>query len=133
MKHTIEVKGKQKVIEIPNEWISSQRSNLGISVKEAIDLWLFDHDYTTNEEAEALTAKAGNGGMRVQGEKKPRKAPVRKPDEIKRALIAALAEFIKNQEGVKDPQVTNIERVIAFSIGDENYELTLSKKRKPKE
>ena len=133
MKHTIEVKGKQKVIEIPNEWISSQRSNLGISVKEAIDLWLFDHDYTTNAEAEALTAKAGNGGMRVQGEKKPRKAPVRKPDEIKRALIAALAEFMQSQEGVKDAQVTNIERVIAFSIGDDNYELTLSKKRKPKE
>ena len=33
---------------------------------------------------------------------------------------------------VKNVQVTNIERIIAFSIGDDNYELTLSKKRKPK-
>ena len=134
MKHTVQLEnGKSKVVDIPDQWLSAQRSNLGITMREAIDLWLFDHDYTSNEEAEKLTAKAGNGGMRVQGEKKPRKAPTRKPDDIKRAVIAALGEFIAQQDGVKNVSVTNIERVIAFSIGEDNYELTLSKKRKPKD
>lgn len=134
MKHTVQLgNGKSKVVDIPDQWLAAQRSNLGITMREAIDLWLFDHDYIFNEEAEKLTAKAGNGGMRVQGEKKPRKAPTRKPDEIKRAVIAALGEFIAQQEGVKDVSVTNIERVIAFAIGEDNYELTLSKKRKPKD
>lgn len=134
MKHTVDLgNGKSKVVDIPTEWLAAQRSNLGLSMPEAIDLWLFDHDLATNEEAEKLTAKAGNGGMRVQGEKKPRKAPTRKPDEIKRALIAALGEFMAKQEGVKDVNVTNIERIIAFSIGEDNYELTLAKKRKPKD
>lgn len=134
MKHTVQLgNGKSKVVDIPDQWLAAQRSNLGITMREAIDLWLFDHDYVFNEEAEKLTAKAGNGGMRVQGEKKPRKAPTRKPDEIKRAVIAALGEFIAQQEGVKDVSVTNIERVIAFAIGEDNYELTLSKKRKPKD
>jgi len=134
LKHTVQLgNGKSKVVDIPDQWLAAQRSNLGITMREAIDLWLFDHDYIFNEEAEKLTAKAGNGGMRVQGEKKPRKAPTRKPDEIKRAVIAALGEFIAQQEGVKDVSVTNIERVIAFAIGEDNYELTLSKKRKPKD
>ena len=85
-----------------------------------------------------LTEKAKANGVntagRAQGEKKPRKAPKRKPDETKRELIRLLADLLMETEepAIENVEVTNIERMIAFSIGDDKYELTLSKKRKPK-
>ena len=84
--------------------------------------------------------KINGAGRQVADGKKKRKAPVRKPDETKRALIRELNDFLSslgNDDGplnmIHDIEVTNIERVIAFSIGDDKYELTLSKKRKPKD
>jgi len=134
MKHTIEHNGKQKVVNIPDEYLTHARSVLKLSLREAVDMWLCDNDYMVNEEQQKLTNKAQAAGvnLRAVAEKKPRKAPVRKPDDIKRSLIAALHEFIGGQDGITNAEVTNIERVIAFSIGEDQYELTLSKKRKPK-
>ena len=58
---------------------------------------------------------------------------MRKPDEKKRMLIAGMAKYIAEAYAeVENVEVTNIERVIAFNIGDDKYEITLSKKRKPK-
>ena len=132
MKYTFEYKGKQKTIDIPQEYIDQQKRSLGrnTTIKEIIDLYLFDNGYEGNAEADALTAKAGN--IKHDVDRKPRKKPERKPDEVKRALIEALFECVQGYAGVRDPQVTNIERMIAFSLGEDNYEITLSKKRKPK-
>lgn len=135
MKYTFEHNGKQKTVTIEDEWLLKTKSSLKLSTKEAIELWMFDHDYVGNEEADALTekAKASGAGVRAKGSTK-RKAPTRKPDETKRALIAYLKECVEGAEDIDidNVEVTNIERVIAFSIGDDKYELTLSKKRKPK-
>ena len=52
-------------------------------------------------------------------------------EEVRKAMI----DFFKHEreEGVTTYHYgVNIERMIAFSIGDDKYELTLSKKRKPK-
>ena len=133
MKYTFtKADGSQKTVEIADEWLNKTRRNLGINAQEAIELWLCDNGYLTDEEQEALNAKAAgaNAGLRVQS--KERKKPTRKPDEVKRALIVALNDFLCNYAGTEDVTVTNIERIIAFSIGDDQYELTLSKKRKPK-
>jgi len=132
MRYTFEYNGKQKTIEIDDAWLKNQKVNLKLSTKEAIELWLFDHDYAESAEANALTQKAMGAGAGVKGERKPRKAPERKPDEAKRAIIAGLAEYIGQYPEVRDPRVLNIERIISFSLGDDTYELTLSKKRKPK-
>lgn len=138
MKHTfITAEGRERTINVPDEVLVQGRKE-GLSVKESIERYLSDEGYVVDPTVEELTAKAKSNGMnnagRVQGAKKPRKAPQRKPDYVKRAIIASLAEFLEDTDvgDIKDLQVTNQERMIAFAIGDDKYEITLSKKRKPK-
>lgn len=135
MKYTfINELDQQKTVNIPDEYIQINRRNLGISTKEAIYMYLSDEGYITNDVVENLTSKAKING--VDGSKVrpsgPRKKSNRKPDAVKRQLIAALAEFVQQQEGVVDCEVINIERVVAFGFTDDRYELVLQKKRKAK-
>lgn len=136
MKYTFtKTDGTKKTVEIADEWIAKTRRALGISSHEAIQMWLCDNDYITNEEQEELNQKAGSAGMRVQA--KERKKPARKPDEAKRAIIQYLYDCMNaagsSQSWTADNiNIANVERIIAFSLGDDQYEITLSKKRKPK-
>lgn len=141
MKYTFTAdSGKQKTVEIEDSWIAKQCQLLGISKREAINMWLSDEGYISNDVVEELTAKAKvNKTGAVGASTKPRKKPERKPDMDKRALIKGLNLYLLSQEcknhtnlTIKNVETTNIERIIAFQIGDDNYELTLSKKRKPK-
>lgn len=58
----------------------------------------------------------------------------RKPNATKGGIIAELAEFLEknSQFSIANLQITNKERQIAFSIGEDSFELTLVQKRKPK-
>ena len=135
LKYTFKYNGQDKTISIPDEVIAQGRKE-GLNATETIERYLSDEGYIVDATVVELTAKAKSNGVNtaghVQGSKK-RKAPVRKPDEVKRMLIAGLSKYISEAYvEVRDVEVTNIERIIAFSIGDDKYELTLSKKRKPK-
>lgn len=132
---------KQQTVTIDDAWIGKQCHLLGITKREAINMWLCDEGYISDDTVEELTAKAkaNNAGVRAQGMGKPRKKPERKPDQDKRHIIAALAYFLQEPATVEkmgrmleNVEVTNVERMIAFTLGDDKYELTLSKKRKPK-
>ena len=61
----------------------------------------------------------------------PRK---RKENPTKQSIIAELAKFLMEQSenACENVNITNKERQIAFSIGTNNYELTLVQKRAPK-
>ena len=135
MKYTfITDEGREKTVNIPDETLAKHR-RAGMSMREAIELFLSDEGYIVNPVVAELTAKAkangvNNAGKTSSGKRKP---PTRKPDMVKRMIIAGLSKYLgEAYEEVKNVEVTNIERVIAFSIGDDKYELTLSKKRKPK-
>jgi len=136
VKYTFEVDGASKTVNIPDEVLVQGRKE-GLNTQETIERYLSDEGYIVDPTVEALTTKAKSNGVntagRAEGNKK-RKAPTRKPDYTKRAIVETLAEFLGETDvaDIQNVQVTNIERVIAFSIGDDNYELTLSKKRKPK-
>ena len=78
------------------------------------------------------------GGKARATESKPRE---RKPNEEKRALIAAIAscleDFHRNDEEdlvshVDLVEIANVEREITFKIGENAYSLTLTLHRKPK-
>lgn len=140
MKHTfITAEGREKTINIPDEVLMQGRKE-HLTVKETIDRYLSDEGYVIDETVAELTAKAKTNGVntagRATGEKKARKAPQRNPDYTKRAIVELLAEVVKDMTVdnamPQDVEVTNIERMIAFSLGDDKYEITLSKKRKPK-
>ena len=58
----------------------------------------------------------------------------RKANPTKGAIIAELAEFLKekSENACENVEITNAERQISFKIGENSYELTLVQKRKPK-
>lgn len=58
----------------------------------------------------------------------------RKENPTKAGIIAELAKFLeeRSENACKDVNITNKERQIAFTVGDNAYELTLVQKRKPK-
>ena len=62
------------------------------------------------------------------GKKKTR---VIKDDEVKQSVINALAETLEN---IADKvEIANKQKTILFSIGSDNFEIDLKRKRKPKE
>ncbi len=123
-----------KNINIPDIFIEKQMKTLGLSRQEAVDLYLSDEGIKDTPEVNELTmkAKAAGTGAKATGEKTERKAPERKPDEIKRAMIAQIAFYVEATVGVSNLEITNIERMIAFEYNGEKYEITLTRKRKPK-
>lgn len=138
MKYTfINAEGHEQTVNIKDA-VLAQGKREGLSMRETIDRFLSDEGYIINETVAELTNKAKSNGINNAGKTSSgkRKAPTRKPDMVKRVLIELLADTMRNSAPlpyeVKNVQVTNIERIIAFSIGDDNYEITLSKKRKPK-
>ena len=137
LKHTfIAADGKPKTVTIPDDVLAQGRKER-LSVSETVARYLSDEGYIVDPTVAELTDKAKaagvNGAGRQQGGGgKKRKAPTRKPDDTKRMLIKALENCISTLGICENVEVTNIERVIAFSIGEDKYELTLSKKRKPK-
>ena len=55
----------------------------------------------------------------------------RKENTTKSAIIAEIADFL-NEKGYDLVEITNKERQIAFKVCENDYELTLVQKRKPK-
>jgi len=106
----------------------------GLTRQEAVDRYLSDEGLAVDPTVAALTekAKAAGTGAKATGERKERKAPERKPDEVKRAMIKGLAQYLSEQEHIIQIEITNLERMIAFEFAGEKYELTLTRKRKPK-
>lgn len=132
MKYTFtDEQGKQQTVEIPEEIIRKHKRDLGLTTNGAIKLFLSDEGYISNTTVEELTAKATATSVKAR---KPRK-----PDYTKRAIIQEVVEALKGlgvetEDGIKivadNVEATNIERIVAFTIGCNKYELTLSKKRK---
>lgn len=132
MKYTFTTADNEsKTINIADEVFIQGRKE-GLTNREIIDRYLSDEGYIINPIVAELTEKARANKTGAEARSGKRKPPTRKPDEVKRALIAALNEFLCDYPNTDNVEVTNIERMIAFQIGDDKYELTLSKKRKPK-
>lgn len=128
MKYTfVDKNGKQRTVNIPDDDIKRSKSAFGLSNKEAIDMWLVDEGYLENPVVEELNAKAKANGVGAGTKKRTVR---RKEDPVKRALIASLFDYIQEYAGVESAAVRNPERIISFSLGDDTYEITLSKKRK---
>ena len=55
----------------------------------------------------------------------------RKADITKEGVIEQIANFLQ-ENGYENVEITNKSKLIAFKIGDDNYEFNLIRKRKPK-
>ena len=132
LKYTfINIAGHEQTVDVPQEYIDRTRKSLHCSVEEACDLYVYDEGLTEDETANELNAKADT--------QKKRKGPARKEDPIKRDLIEYLRKMIVKTDTMLDADfkvsnvtIINPERIVQFKINDDVYEVTLSRKRKPK-
>ena len=109
--------------------------------EEAIDLIKYDIAVESGEDTEFdLTAEQEatvKDMMRKTDHAKQDGKVVRerKPNELKEAIVAEIAEFLREDalgQAYGDVEITNKNRMIAFSVGDKKFELTLVEKRAPK-
>lgn len=117
---------------------------LDCSRKEAEVIWKEDDKINHMKDSEVtadLTKEQKEVSKKMRGTG-TRKAPTvydfktreRKSNPTKAGVIAELANFLseKSEYAVEDLEITNKERMIAFRIGEERFEVTLTQKRKPK-
>ena len=117
---------------------------LGCTAEEAEDIIRTDSDidhgkrtkYDLSKDEEKVAKKYTN--IHEKTKKKPisldNKPRERKANPTKGGIIAEIAQFLseKSDFATENVEITNKERMIAFKIGDESYEITLIQKRKPK-
>lgn len=116
---------------------------LGCTEEEAIDVIETDkiidkggrtkYDLPIEKEKEALKIGAVKDRMAKDKETNMR-GKVRAENPTKSGIIANLAEFLTEMSNFEceNVKITNKERQIAFHCGENDYELTLVQKRKPK-
>ena len=122
--------------------ISNLMKKLDCTAEEAkeiiMDDYDIDHDVKKDFDLSAEKLKEANKYTKTG----TRKAPTaykfekrqRKENPTKRSIVAELATFLreKSENACEDVEITNIERMIAFRVGENRYELTLIQKRPPK-
>lgn len=120
-----------KNINIPDKDLENLMVTLELTKEEAIETWLDDNDYTTNEEVEELTKKAKIIKRYEKSDAERKKVTKeRKVDEEKKRLLTDVKVLI---EGL-GAEVTNVknEAEISFLLGENNYTFKLIKHRPPK-
>ena len=126
-----------KVVNIPNAEINKLMA-VCKSRAEAVELWLFDHEYTENEEADALTAKAKENRItatihqaKAEYKQKTQRERVVKEDKVKEDIIQAVADMLPtlNAENVV---IEKKGKLITFTVGEDKFKFDLIRQRPPK-
>lgn len=107
--------------------------SLNISEAEADELLEFDKridrgertEYDLDPEKEKEAKKLAN--VKTHKTAKPRSKPKRAENLTKREIIAKIESALQCYDNV---EVENVERIIAFSVGTDNFTITLTQKRK---
>ena len=110
------------------------------SREEAIELIEYDTAVANDEETEYdLTPEQKQNvqemNKKVEHKKLSNIHRERKPNELKEAIVVELANFFKEEaqgQMYENVQITNKNRMISFSVGEKNFEVTLIEKRPPK-
>lgn len=138
MKYTFE----NKTYNIPNEEIDKLTDSLDISIAEACEIWLSDHDMIVNETVEELTKNATKNRVTgtihgAKGEKKERKPREKKENPLKKEIIeiifTSLQKKLIEHGDFLSINVTNNEKYIDFAIGNRTFTVNLVEHRGKKE
>lgn len=127
----VEIKGKK--VNIKEEEITKLMKTLEITEEEAIDTWLFDHDYVNNEQAQILIDKAKvNKTDKLYVNDKTKRKPVErvaKTNPTKEKIIDIMASALRNELMPELIQITNKSKLIEFTYNGKQYKLDLIEKR----
>ena len=133
----------KKTINIPDNEIKSAVDNLGLTTKEAVEMWLEDNGYRKNAEQEELDKTAKKVKIDRQAreektekkEKKPRTVVI--SDEKKALFQSILKNLDRCCEDNFEISKENIEvitenKLIRVKIGEKTFDIDIIEKRKPK-
>lgn len=129
----VEIGGKG--VHIPQKEIDNLMKTLELTEQEAIQTWLDDNDYTTNEVVEELTKKAkdnkttliNKARANIENKKITRE---RKENPTKALIIAEIFNKLTEIEGISQLKVENKEKLVTFSLNGNEYKIDLIQKRK---
>lgn len=123
-----------KVVNIPNKELS-QLMAVCKSRAEAVDLWLYDHDYIECAEADELTAKAKENKIshnaRAEVKQKTQRERVVKEDKVKEDIIQAVAELLPTLNAT-NVVIEKKGKLITFEVGADKFKFDLIRQRPPK-
>ena len=115
---------------------------LGMSEQAALDVIECDHEIDRNipqefdldPETEKMAKKYANSTTKKKPTVYEFTKRERKANPTKAGIISELAKFLTeaSEYATENVETTNKERQIAFTIGEDKFELTLVQKRKPK-
>lgn len=126
-----------RVVNVPNAEVAKLQAQLKLSRSEAVELWLFDHDYIDNAEEQELTAKAKENKIQhkaksTEPKQKTQRERVVKEDKVKEDIIQAVADMLPtlNAENVV---IEKKGKLITFTVGEDKFKFDLIRQRPPKE
>ena len=102
---------------------------------EAIELINYDNAVEGNEETEFDLSAEQAENVKKMMRKTDHAKRERKPNELKEAIVAEVAEFLREDaqgQMYEDVEIVNKNRQISFTVSDKHFELTLVEKRPPK-
>lgn len=125
-----------KNVIIPDKEIEQFIKSLDLTEEEAIQMWLDDHDYTTNAEVEELTKKAKiNKTDKIVVQSKVEKTKTeRKPKEnpLKQAIIQDIFNFLAQNSTLSNVKIVNNTKTIDFYTENKYFSLNLVEHRPKK-
>lgn len=122
-------------VSIPDAEIDNLVDSLDLTMEEAIDLYLTDHNYKKNKEQEELNEKAKDikaANIVQAGHDKPKEkvARTKKIDENKRELFNSI---ISQLADIEDFEIVTADKLVKFKYKGEEYKLDLIKTRVKKQ
>ena len=125
-----------RVVNVPNAEVAKLQAQLKLSRSEAVELWLFDHDYIENAEEQELTAKAKENRVQhkaksTEPKQKTQRERVVKEDKVKEAIIQAVADMLPTLNAT-NVVIEKKGKLITFEVGEDKFKFDLIRQRPPK-
>ena len=138
MRYTVDVKGRQKTINIPDATIKEYEKCFELSTDEAIKMYLEEEGYLDNAELDELEEKAEKNKVSVRGEsklkterKKASKPKVVKVSDTKKELFSKISQFLTDTFG-ENAEILKENKLIQVKIGEDMFKIDIIQQRKPK-
>lgn len=131
-----------KNFNIPDKEIDKMMDTLDISIAEACEMYLSDHDLIEDKTVEELTKKATKNRITAtihdaKGEKKERKPREKKENPLKKQIISAICVGFNDEnwlfdEVIDDFVIKNDEKYIDFTVNGREFTINLVEHRPKK-
>lgn len=127
-----------KVVKVGKVYIDRCVEKLDIDMEDALLTWLEDEGYMENLDQKELcdlakenkSHKVVNAKVEKEPTKKTQKERTKKDNPTKEMIIQEIAKILP--QFATDVNIENAGKIITFTVGNDNFKLDLTQKRKPK-